>query len=374
MKKYFYFFLYFILIIYLIENILAIKNQTKIDFRQERSIILSEHIPLMSMTILPGNYEMGTSDSLARKRFKLRTDKQGYIMPSKIHNNPDITMVFIGGSTIECLYVEEKNRFPYLAGRILEKEIGKKINSYNSGVAGNDTRDSLNILLNKIILLRPNIVIMMHNINDITNLLDKGAYWDEDYLVRDNFYTISKKIISISVPNLYIHLRNILVITILPKFSDKLASSKMDKSIIDGNKLTDKFKKNLQVFINICKARGIIPVLMTQANRLKDNPDKVVRDSMQEFEINQAINYNEFKKLYDLFNEIIREIGRDNDILIIDLAKEIPQEKEYMFDAVHFNDNGSKFAAKIISGEIKKLFSYKKENWSLLPKYKKARK
>ena len=35
----------------------------------------------------------------------------------------------------------------------------------------------------------------------------------------------------------------------------------------------DEFKMNLQTFINICTARKITPVLMTQFNRYKADPD-----------------------------------------------------------------------------------------------------
>ena len=47
------------------------------------------------------------SDSLAQKPYVLRVDRQGFIMPSKIHDHPDLTIAFLGGSTTECIYVDE---------------------------------------------------------------------------------------------------------------------------------------------------------------------------------------------------------------------------------------------------------------------------
>ena len=61
------------------------------------------------------------SDGLEQKPYVLRVDRQGFIMPAKIHDHPDLTIAFLGGSTTECTYVDEDQRFPYLVGRLLER-------------------------------------------------------------------------------------------------------------------------------------------------------------------------------------------------------------------------------------------------------------
>lgn len=38
--------------------------------------------------------------------------------------------------------------------------------------------------------------------------------------------------------------------------------------------------------------------------------------------------------------------------MVIDLDKEIPHTKEFMYDIFHFNDNGSKLASEIISKKL----------------------
>ena len=39
--------------------------------------------------------------------------------------------------------------------------------------------------------------------------------------------------------------------------------------------------------------------------------------------------------------------------MVIDLAKEIPQENEFMYDIVHYTDKGAGKIADIISGRLK---------------------
>ena len=51
--------------------------------------------------------------------------------------------IFFGGSTTECIFVEESKRFPYLLTRILQRSDGTLINSLNAGVSGNHSMHSL---------------------------------------------------------------------------------------------------------------------------------------------------------------------------------------------------------------------------------------
>ena len=47
-------------------------------------------------------------------------------------------------------------------------------------MGGNNSLHSLDILLNKIIPLKPNVVVMMHNINDLVALIYDKTYWSKN--------------------------------------------------------------------------------------------------------------------------------------------------------------------------------------------------
>lgn len=74
--------------------------------------------------------------------------------------------------------MDEGNRFPCLVGHLLEQKTGKKVTSINAAMGGNNSLHSLDILLNKIIPLKPDVVVMMHNINDLVALMYDKTYWD----------------------------------------------------------------------------------------------------------------------------------------------------------------------------------------------------
>ena len=153
-------------------------------------------------------------DTIEKKNYLLRVDENGFIMPSKRYSHPDLSLVFLGDSVTAELLVDEENRFPYLTGVYLEKDIGIKINSYNASRTANNTMNSLDILLNKIISIKPDVAIMMHNNNDVAIMLYEKSYWNtnktrrlifdvNEYIVS-NFFKITRDKL---IPNISRELR-----------------------------------------------------------------------------------------------------------------------------------------------------------------------
>ena len=123
------------------------------------------------------------------------------------------------------------------------------------------------------------------------------------------------------------------------------------RSTYDTGEMIEQFEMNLQTFISMCKIRKIVPVLMTMASRFKDEPEKNILDRFKTV----VVSYQEYRRLFDLFNESIRKKARENNILLIDLAAAIPPEKEYIYDVIHYNDRGSLKAAAAIKDNLEPL-------------------
>ena len=278
-------------------------------------------------------------------------------------------MIFLGASTTACIYVDEDSRYPYLAGELLAQQTGKKITSINSGVGGNNSLHSLDILLNKLIPLKPDAVVLLHNINDLVALIYDKTYWSKnptrqpiiDYkLYKDltGIKAISTLARDTYIPNLHVAFRSLSKKIFGKKVKDpddEFAYIRGKKIVFDPAQILEEFRMNLQTFINLCRARKITPVLMTQFNRYKADPDPKIKEAMQGFEKDSQISARQFKEIYDQFNEAVRQVGQDNGVLVIDLARLIPQESQYMYDVVHLNTAGSKLAARLISERLQPL-------------------
>lgn len=335
------------------------------DYGSRRHVILREHNPETSGFMVT---DMSLTDSLEDKKYRIAMDDNGFIVPSKVHDESDVDIVFMGGSTTECLYVDELKRFPYLAGRMIEETTGEKINSFNSGVSGNNSLHSINIFINKILPSEPDVVVLMHNINDVTALILDRTYWSQrpskgpiqpSYIKEDQsllygFYLALSRMLPniIKELNKYTNLESLLL--------DDSNEIKMRAiNLLGGNKLLvsrdeiiTAFEKNLRLFIAACKIYKVQLVLMTQANRFLDKPDDVVARNIFKFGETYGIEYLDYKKIYDDVNQVIRNVSADEGVILIDLAEMVPQTSEYMYDPVHFNNYGSEFVSRIIAEHL----------------------
>ena len=324
---------------------------------ERRYVRLKEYRPGTRMLLAFPRNHLPYTDNVFTKKYPVDIDSNGFIAPSRKYDTPDKVIVFLGGSTTECMFVDQDQRFPYVAGQILERETGAKINSYNGGMSGSNTLNAIDILFNKVIPLKPDVVVFMENINDLSTLLYEKTYWHKGK-ARSPLETLKKRqwvgklLKEIFIPNLNYAYRN-LQKTLSGKEEDEFAGARGKKLVFDQAKMEHDFAADLQTIVCTCKAWSIVPVLMTQANRITDHPDPVVAAYIARDGGDTGIGYQRFKALYDAFNDTIREVGRENQVMVIDLAREVPPDKKYLYDLVHFNDAGSQLAAQIIAGRLK---------------------
>jgi hypothetical protein len=96
---------------------------------------------------------------------------------------------------------------------------------------------------------------------------------------------------------------------------------------------------------------------MTMPSRFKDHPDPLIARLMKGLEDQQGITYADFKEAFDRFNQAIREVGARNQVLVVDLAREIPQEKAYMSDVAHYTPAGSRLVAQKVAAALRPLLA-----------------
>lgn len=271
------------------------------------------------------------------QKYRFRTDADGFIEPSKIHEKADLNIFFMGGSTTECETVDEFNRFPYLVGRIIEKKTGKKVNSYNAGKSGNDSLHTINNLINKVVPLKPDIIVRMDNINDLSTLLYEASYWNKNK-TRSNLGCFSKNSSS---------LRNA---------RNEWEESPFVNMIFDANhqaQIKQEHRKVLKMFIAIVRGIGATPVIMTQVNHIENDPNFSTGHGDAEF--NRA-----YRQLYIDFHNLTRQVAKEEKVLLIDLAKKVEGSEKFIYDAIHFNNEGSKVVAEVIAKELEVIVKNKR--------------
>jgi lysophospholipase L1-like esterase len=279
-------------------------------------------------------------------------------MPSRVHADPQLTLLFLGGSTTECYWVDEQSRFPPLAGKLLGERLGKRVNSLNAGVRGANTLHMLFALLGKVIPLQPDVVVLMEDVNDVNALLFTGSYWSphrtrsviEEPDSRGRLQLLGDTIRESVFPGIAQRLESS---GLFKQDVDEFAGWREIKLVRDDVDTRD-YEANLVTFAETCRSRGIIPVLMTQFNRLAETPDEVTARNMRGFERDWGMGYAAYKACLDKFNTSIRRVARERGVFLVDLEARVPKDSRYMFDIVHLNTAGSRLAAGIIAEELAK--------------------
>ena len=337
---------------------------TSVNRGTVRSIVLREFNPNQSAIVNSSIEHIKGAESSEMINFSINIDSNGFIdNGNSISQNPDIRIIFFGGSTTESLYVSEKNRFPSIIERTLREDLNLDVQIHNAGVSGNNSMHSNLSLIAKGIPLNPNFAILMHNINDFSVLAKTQNYWvapsTRSLISESNNYSNKsiyalKSIKDILFPNLYSYLKPRLLLLKVSQ-NDEFNNHRKDFNTKQHNEIEAQFKSSLLTFIEISNSWGITPILMTQFNRvsLTDPAFKAFFDNFD----NIGMTPETYIKTYKKFNEIIREVAKEKNISLIDLDKLIPAKHEYIFDIVHLNDQGSIYTANIISDHLKEIIN-----------------
>ncbi len=309
----------------------------------ERTLVMREPRISSDIAKTPPEHLLKIADGLENKPYRMRVDGNGFIMPSAVHEKPDVSVVFLGGSTTECHYMDENSRFPYLVGRNLESALGKRVNAYNGGQAGNNTLHCNLLLQGKVLPMRPRVAVLMEAINDLTFIAVYGDYWSPSAtrgIVQDKEYNIFKRWI---IANVIGHK------TPEADATDEFANARTPAKNLSPDMVAAHYRKNIELFVFLCRQHDITPVLMTQFNRFTDELTPNLREQFQPVFNKWGIGYEQYHANYNALNETMRQVAKERNILLIDLDRLVPKTKDYMYDVVHLNADGARLVADIVA-------------------------
>jgi lysophospholipase L1-like esterase len=104
-----------------------------------------------------------------------------------------------------------------------------------------------------------------------------------------------------------------------------------------------RYKRRLKELIDISRMGDITPIFMTQPI-----PFGPVTDPNTGMDLRRVAHGAYRYELLELYNDALREVARDNDVVLIDLAREVPKDTRLFFDAMHYTLSGEELVARII--------------------------
>lgn len=298
-------------------------------------------IGLNVRALVPGttHYYIDPGSDTGKREFQVGAEGE-VTNPSPLETDPDVKIIFLGGSTTENNEVNAETRFPAAVETLLNNS-GMKVKSSNFGVRGHTSQESILSYLSKPGMDSATFVVLMHNVNDRLWLANFGDYIHRPHLAAPTTIdSVTRSLYSLLTEAWeYATYRSNIIFLVRQRieYFNPWSGEPSNPGVVSERNLSqeevpithqDLFRRNLQTFISLVKARAATPVLMTQP-------------------------LGEKSSNHDIFNQIIREIAQKSEVPLIDLASAIQEHGRaqlfFLNDGIHFNNAGSIEAARIIA-------------------------
>ena len=284
-------------------------------------------------------------------------------LPLKKPDN-EYRIIAIGGSTTENLDNGMNLHYPEEARKLLlHTSHHRTINIVNSGMAGFSTAQSLIRLQFDLLAFHPDMITVMHNINDLmVNVFPQSEYhsayadkyfdpvFARTYDIRDTF--IGKLRIAVFFGRKLMDLRTIIAGTVMHTPRGDLVSTMKTSSLPMTLRAADEFKNNLIAIAAIAKAHNIRVVFMSQPAVFTEAE---IGLAFGQKEYNARVSYPqiaEFKSAFEYYNAIIALIARTQDVYYIDMYSRFGHDEKYFNDMVHYNVDGVHRFAEIYAHQL----------------------
>jgi lysophospholipase L1-like esterase len=266
------------------------------------------------------------------------------------------SVLCVGASTTEGLYLGEENHWPHLLEKRLEQSRGTNVWVGNAGHAGYSTARVVWVASNYVPRLNPQYLIVLTGFNE-------GIVPDQAPFADDLSDT--------EVGSLQMRLKQIALLRFLRKVLFKHASrSPNDVNMaIDtswheqerarlrarqtppherawrGLDLSD-FEKGLRRLYDIALRHGSTLILLTQPTLyradLKPEEERLLW---------MIDNYSGRRRM-ELVNDRVRQVAKELSVKVVDLDRELPRTTEVFYDDAHFNVRGAQRVAELVFEQV----------------------
>ncbi|MHB9073736.1 MAG: SGNH/GDSL hydrolase family protein [Desulfobaccales bacterium] len=279
----------------------------------------------------------------------------------------DLTIITVGGSTTECFDLAEDKTWPYDLGAKLKPDFSH-LWLNNAGLSGNSTFGHYILMQDYLVKLQPKVVLFLVGINDV------GLQSERDFDERIheiNFRSLERFLASAAVHselataalNLYrfyfpksvmINNQNDPQETDFKKLLPFTVSPEAQAAIIKDHQdhYVGPYRQRLEKLIAICREHNIIPVLLTQPVLYGNNVDSTTGVDLGHKFVAKDMDGATGWQVLELYNDVTRQVGRDQDVLVIDLARDMPKDSRYYFDLMHYTNVGADKLADLIAAQL----------------------
>lgn len=282
----------------------------------------------------------------------------------------DHRILCVGGSTTECIYVNDEDSWPWALQLMLEKQTGRKICVGNSGRSGQFTGNHAYVLREYHFAPEFDWVVVLAGINDL-GLFLQGTYdkriaqVPEVTLVHPSGFAAKPQYYRLSEVGKR-------VTQLKRRFFPEQGSIEQDpggewyddvrrqrRDALKKGALTkpppgvevglERYEQGLMEIISACRDRGQHLVLMTQPTMWRADLPPSLEDLLWAVAGDRAYSPGVLRLLMDAYNERMKKVADRESVELLDLASMLEEDTTTFYDDCHFNTSGSRKVAAILS-------------------------
>jgi lysophospholipase L1-like esterase len=270
-----------------------------------------------------------------------------------------LTILTVGGSTTECLFLSDGKTWTDVLARALALKWPEAwVN--NAGLDGQSTYGHLVLLKN--IELRPTVAVFLVGANDVgleaantydTALVPNRPRWralatfvvdhSETLSVAENLLR-AERARQRGFGHSQIDLATARRLT--------LDGREMDAIVEKYRHSLDGYAARLADIADFCRANGIEPVFITQPALFGDTTDLATGVDLRTVQVNGRGNGTLEWRLLEMTNEVTRQVAAVRQVLLIDLARELPKDSRLFYDFLHFTNEGAQRVGEIVAAHL----------------------
>ncbi len=284
--------------------------------------------------------------------------------------NKVLSILTVGGSTTECVYISEGRTWPDILADRLKGEFGP-LWLNNAGLDGHSTYGHLVLLEDYLIQLKPKVILFLVGANDRGlqdyGELDKRSFKDPEASSRKLLiHTLAQYsyVINYAVNFQKYHkavkwglVHANIDFAKLPTLD--VDNDRLNALLAEHRRLYLKpYAQRLQKLIGETREHGIEPVLLTQPMIYGNVIDQMSGADLARVDIG-GVNGKTSWEILELYNEVVRQVASQNQVLLIDLATAVPKNSRYFYDTFHFTNEGCQLVAEIIFKQLARFLSAK---------------
>src|ERR1043166_6356455 len=299
---------------------------------------------------------------------------------------PDFSyrILAVGGSTTECLYLDQDEAWPQLLQKNLnEKQHSQKVWVGSAGKSGPNTRDNI-VQLRHILsqFKQLDALILLVGVNDLSTRLRQDAGYDPNFMRREDAerQLLSRAFAAPFEESLPFYKRTAVwrllrevKASVRPSREavvedeagkqfvvwreHRRSASAIRRTLPDLNADLDEYARNVNTIIDLARQKSVRVVFVTQPYMWRPGLAPELNDllwmgGIGNFQEEGGKEYYSVEALangMELYNQTLLKTCRDRGAECVDAAALVPKDTTAFYDDVHLNEGGARRLAEILS-------------------------